>query len=92
MDDFRDVTAITKDDSAAMSGENLTVQDDTTKITSPDGSVPTEQIPNDVNYASSGTHSVAVTENWNKEHTSIETKDTSDEGEHHQQEESQILL
>lgn len=89
VDDFRDVTAITKDDSAAMSGENLTVQDDTTKITSPDGSVPTEQIPNDVNYASSGTHSVAVTENWNKEHTSIETKDTSDEGEHHQQEESE---
>lgn len=89
VDDFRDVTAITKDDSAAMSGENLTAQDDTTKITSPDGSVPTEQIPNDVNYASSGTHSVAVTENWNKEHTSIETKDTSDEGEHHQQEESE---
>lgn len=82
--DSKDVTAITRDDSVAVSGENSTAQDDSVKVTSPNGPVPIGETTSDVNYASSDTHPVAVTENVNEEQTRLETKDKNDEGEHHQ--------
>lgn len=89
--DFKDVTTIANDDSAAMTHEHSTTHDENlNKITNSDGSEPIRDTTKIVNYLGSDTEPLKVADNFNEEHTSLQANEAAEDSQQQQQQQNHI--